>query len=183
MKHRVTLLLILAMTAACEQPPANPLDSGDTAPIDIARDLQGAFIANARFTAVNGTDTEFSARMSGRMKDDTLIYVEDFTYEDGREERQTWHLTKLTDGTWLGSRENVIGEARGWQDGPAFRLSYTGHLQGSEEGEGMTASFEHVIVKRRDGVIVNVVSVGKYGIGIGKAVMTIVPVDDTASAD
>jgi len=178
MKRAAPLLFLLAALAACHRPPANPVDSAETARIDIERDLQGAFIANARFTAINGTDTQFSAQMNGQLKEDTLIYVEDFTYEDGREERQTWQLTKLSDGTYVGTRDNVIGVARGWQDGNVFRLSYDGRLQGSEDGQGMKASFEHTIIKRQDGVIVNIVSVGKVGIRIGKATMTIVPVTD-----
>ncbi|NHK27993.1 DUF3833 domain-containing protein [Parvularcula flava] len=179
MKLFAAFVFVMALTSACQGPPANPYDTAETTTIDISRDLQGAFIANANFTAINGTDTEFAAQMNGQFKDGTLIYVEDFTYEDGREERQTWQLTKLSDGTWIGTRDNVIGVARGWQDGPVFRLSYNGQLQGSEDGQGMKASFEHAIIKRQDGVIVNIVTVGKFGIRIGKATMTIVPVEKT----
>jgi hypothetical protein len=50
------------------------------------------------------------------------------------------------DGTYTGTREDVIGEARGWQDGPAFRLEYDIRLPTDNGEPGMKVRFRDVMV-------------------------------------
>lgn len=64
----------------------------------------------------------------------TFTLTERFEYDDGERDHKTWVLRLAGDGQYTGTREDLVGAARGWQDGPAFRLEYDVRLPG-ENGE------------------------------------------------
>jgi len=63
--------------------------------------------------------------MDGSWDGKVLTLIEDFEYTDGVKERKTWFFTELENGEFSGVREDVVGTARGYQDGKTFRLEYT----------------------------------------------------------
>ena len=158
----------------CATPPSVPGEAGDDAFI-LERDLAGRTVGDGEFRAINGTQRGFTAYLEGSWDGAALTLVEDFVYDDGERDRETWVLTKTQDGEWRGTREDVIGTARGYQDGNAFRLEYEVQLPGEDGGDGMTVKFRDVLVKRDDGVILNTATVGKWGFRVGRVALTIRP--------
>lgn len=173
--------VVLLVLGGCALKPAIPIDDEDILPFVVERDLAGMTIGKGEFSAINGTERSFTAYLDGTVEGDTLILVEEFVYDDGETDTKTWRLTKLANGEYVGTREDVIGTARGYMDGDAFRLEYKVRLPGEDGGKGMTVRFKDVLVKRQDGVIVNTATVGKFGFRVGKVTLTIARVGPAAA--
>lgn len=163
--------------SACATAPNLALPSDTRAELIPERDLAGKSVGRGEFSAINGTKRSFTAYLDGSWDGDTLTLVEDFEYDDGQKDQKTWRLTKLPSGEYSGTREDVIGTARGYLDGDAFRLEYQVRLQNADGEPGMTVSFKDVLAKRSDGVILNTANVGKWGFKVASVELTITPED------
>lgn len=95
-----------------------------------ARDLKleeffkGRTYAYGWFGAVNGSTRRFRVVLDGRMSGKTLILREAFEYEDGEKDVKTWRFRKTGPTTYLGTREDVIGETLVTLDGPNATFAY-----------------------------------------------------------
>lgn len=142
------------------KPPA-PENLGETFVLE--RDLAGKTIATGSFSAIDGTHKEFIAYIEGSWDGKAVTLVEDFEYSDGLKERKTWVLTRQPDGEFSGVREDVVGKARGYQDGKVFRLEYTMAPQNEDGTPGREMKFRDVIGMKTDGTIINNATVGLWG--------------------
>lgn len=168
---RFGVALIASALAACAGPPSTP--DGAARDFVLERDLAGETVGRGQFKSLVGPDRAFTAYLNGVWDGRTLTLVEDFEYDDGETDRKTWRLTKQSDGTWLGVREDVVGEAVGFQDGPAFRLEYLVDFP-DEDGDGATrVGFRDVLVARADGAVFNKASVGWRGFRVGSVELEI----------
>lgn len=165
--RQAPLLLLLVLTSACANAPGLPRETGRDAFV-IERDLFGVTTARGEFSAINGLKRGFTAYLNGTLEDDRFILVERFEYDDGERDQKTWVLTLRGDGRYTGTREDVVGTATGWQDGPAFRLEYDVRLPDEDGQPGMQVRFRDVMVKTDEGVVINHATVGKWGFRIGK---------------
>lgn len=159
------LLLLTLTLAACAGRP--PVPQSAALPFSLERDLVGKTIGKGSFRAINGTTRGFTAYLDGQWDGETLTLKEDFLYDDGEKDQKTWRLTRQSDGTWRGSREDVVGEAIGFQDGEAFRLEYEVVLPDEDGGAGMTVKFRDVLVRETDGTVLNTATVGYWGLRVG----------------
>ena len=155
---------LLVWTAGCAMRPPLPGASMATEPFVIERDLLGATVGRGAFKPIVGSKRWFTAYLDGAWDGQTLTLVENFEFDDGETDTKTWRLTKVSDGEFVGGREDTVGEARGFVDGDVFRLEYDLRL-GDENG--MVVRFRDIMFKRADGVVVNRASVGYWGLRIG----------------
>ena len=171
---RTMLLAFFAapLLGACAHAPPLPKETGDSAFV-IERDLAGSTVARGEFSAINGVRRDFTAYLDGTRSGNTFTLTERFEYDDGERDHKTWVLTLDGDGKYRGTREDVIGEARGWQDGPAFRLEYDVRLPSDNGEPGMKVRFRDVMVKTADDRVLNHASVGKYGLRVGTVELAI----------
>lgn len=166
--------------ASCASRPAIPEEADAARPFVIERDLAGKTVGRGRFTSITGADRAFTAYLDGAFDGGTLTLVEDFVYDDGEKDRKTWRLTRQTNGEWSGTREDVVGTARGWQDGPAFRLEYLIDIP-SKNGSSRRVGFRDVLVLRADGVVYNKAKVGWRGLAVGGVELEIRRADPQAA--
>lgn len=171
MRHAPLLLCVL-LTSACATAPGLPRETGGEAFV-IERDLLGATTARGEFSAINGLRRGFTAYLDGAREGDRLTLVERFEYDDGERDQKTWVLTLKGPGQYTGVREDVLGEARGWQDGNAFRLEYDIRLPDENGKPGMQVRFRDVMVKTAEGVVINNATVGKWGFNVGNVALKI----------
>jgi len=174
---RVLPVLILSAfaTAGCATRPSLPSQTVATTPFVLERDLAGKTVARGRFKPIIGKSRGFTAYLDGDWDGETLTLVEDFEYDDGEVDRKTWRLTKIGEGRYTGTREDVVGEADGFQDGDALRLEYFVRL-GGENGEGgRKVKFRDILYKQSDGVVINRATVGYYGLRAGTVRLEIKP--------
>jgi Protein of unknown function (DUF3833) len=161
--RRLALISAAALAlSACALAPGIPKETGAT-PFVIERDLLGDTTARGKFSAINGVNRAFTAYLTGTRTGDTFTLAERFEYDDGEKDQKTWVLTLKPDGTYTGTREDVVGTARGWQDGKAFRLEYDVILPNEDGSPGMQVHFQDVMVLKSDGAVLNNASVGFWG--------------------
>ena len=165
----VTLLIFIL--SGCAFKPSTP--PGPLTKFVLETDLVGKTVGVGNFSAIDGTSRDFVAYMDGTWNGESLTLIEDFEYADGVKERKTWTFTQLPNGEFSGVREDVVGNARGYQDGDAFRLEYTMAIPNDDGTPGREVSFKDVLVKQSDGVIRNDAIVGLWGFRVGKVNLTI----------
>jgi hypothetical protein len=172
MRSLALAVFAAVMLAACASRPAIPREASASRPFAIERDLLGKTVGRGAFSSVTGADRAFTAFLDGSFDGTTFTLVEDFAYDDGEKDRKTWVLTKAADGEWSGVREDVVGTARGYQDGPAFRLDYIVDIP-MKDGGKRRVGFRDVLVLREDGAVYNKAKVGWRGFAVGKVELEI----------
>lgn len=159
-----------ALASACATRPPPPAETA--APFQLERDLVGATTARGEFRAITGVRRPFTAQLNGTWDGQTLVLVEDFAFDDGERDRKTWRLTRVAPGRYTGTREDVVGEAIGFQDGNVFRLEYDVILP-TENGRGRKVRFRDVLALRGDGDVINNATVGWFGFRVGSVSLVI----------
>jgi Protein of unknown function (DUF3833) len=129
--------------------------------------FKGVTHAVGSFSAINGVKREFKVRLTGKVKGDTLTLREDFVYSDGETSRKTWLFIKQADGTYRGTREDVIGEAVVSIKGSLATYTY---LMDLDEGPAENiVRFHDTMVLSSDGKrILNTTYVTKYGFPVAR---------------
>lgn len=175
MKRKAAIILPLALlAAACASRPPVPDNAGAESFL-IERDLAGEHIARGEFRTITGVKRGFTARLNGSWDGNRLTLVEDFEFDDGERDRKTWQLERTGPGTYSGTREDVVGTAKGFQDGNVFRLEYDIVLP-SEKGSGRKVRFRDVLaLADDDGTVVNDATIGWMGFRVGSVNLTIQP--------
>lgn len=173
MRRSMTMLAISAVLAGCATAPDFPATM-PVKPVVLEKSMVGRSIADGVFiNALTGDETRFKAEINGKWTNNVLTLVEDFTYTDGTKERKTWRLTKTGEGTYAGTREDVIGEAAVFRDGLAVRLDYEVTLV---TGLGdIDVRFRDIMFLNEDGSITNTATVSKLGLRIGRVALTMQP--------
>lgn len=154
------------LLAACATAPPVPREAGAEQFV-IEQDLIGRTTARGEFRAINGARRGFTAELNGSFDGQTFTLVEDFAYDDGETDQKTWRLTRVGEGEYRGVREDVVGEARGFQDGNVFRLEYDIRLPNEDGSPGRKLRFRDVMAETPDGVVINRATVGLYGFRVG----------------
>jgi len=157
----ISALMLVSACASRPDPPQIPLER-----FDLVRDLSGSTIGYGKFKAIDGTKREFVAKLSGVWDGKVLTLIEDFEFDDGEQERKTWRFEKLDNGEFSGTREDVVGTARGYQEGKVFRLEYDLRMPEDDGSRGKLLRFRDVLVKRRDGVVQNDANVAWLGFNV-----------------
>jgi hypothetical protein len=173
---RFALSLLAASSvalAACVTRPPLPAETAPE-PFVLTRDLAGRTQARGEFSAINGVRRSFVAVLDGKMEGETFVLREEFAYADGERDVKTWRLTPSGDGEWRGTREDVVGEARGYVRDGAFRLEYLMDIP-QRGKKPLRVRFRDVLVRTTSGDVLNKAIVSKYGFAIGRVELLIGP--------
>ena len=68
--------------------------------------------------------TRFNVTMLCSWQDDVGTLEEKFDYYDGKTQQRTWMIRKNPDGTYQGTANDILGIARGYQQGSAMHWCY-----------------------------------------------------------
>lgn len=164
MIKRLTLFAVLAL-AACSQPDVKDFRTAE--PKFDARDyFKGRLIAFGTVTDYSGeiTDRVF-VEMMGSWEGNNGTLEEHFRYADGVTEDRTWKLQVSEDGTRVrGTREDVVGEAKGEQAGNALFMEYTLNRKVDGDMTQLTADDRLYLI---DGpYLVNEIRLKKFGVTV-----------------
>jgi hypothetical protein len=105
-------LAALVFVAACATRPSLPSETSEQSFV-VEEALVGQSTARGEFRAINGVRRGFTAHLNGVWDGRALTLVEDFEYDDGQRDRKTWRLERVAPGEYVGTREDVVGQARG----------------------------------------------------------------------
>jgi len=98
-----------------------------------------------------------------------LILKENFIYDDGSKEYREWKLEKIGSNKYQGFADGVIGHASGETSGNAFNWKYDFNLQiGNSKYK---VSFDDWMFLQDDGYLVNIATVSKFGVNLGKVIL------------
>lgn len=157
----LALVLVATTVGACASPP--PVPDTATTPLVLESFFPGKTVGEGVFiNAWTGSQRKFDVVIDGSWDGKTLTLVEDFAFADGEKDRKTWKLERTGAGTYTGTREDVVGQARAWTDGKAVRLEYAVNLG------GWTVDFSDVLVLTAPDALLNNAVVGKWGLRVGR---------------
>ena len=65
---------------------------------------------------------QFSADLNGKWDGKLLTLDEKFNWDDGEIQTRQWQITKIDDNNYEGTAGDVVGKAKGYSYGPAFKF-------------------------------------------------------------
>ena len=94
--------------------------------------FKGHTTARGSYWAINGVSRKFDVVLHGRWDGRTLVLREDFRYADGETDTKTWRFRKTGQNTYIGTREDVVGNTKVTIDGNKAFFSYLVDLDPGE---------------------------------------------------
>ena len=180
MTYRIALLFLLLTMAGCSN--MKPEDFAENTPrLAVEEYFLGYTRAWGLFEDRFGTvRRQFTVDIYGRMEDETLVLEEDFLYSDGERDRRVWRITKTGEHAYLGTANDVVGEATGRAFGNALNWRYTIDLA---VGDGTwRVDFDDWMFLQPDDVLINRAHVTKWGVEIGQVTLVFTkPSEDAAN--
>ena len=113
----------------------------------------------------------FTCKITGKWDDKlkTLKITEDFLYDDGVKENRNWELLKKSSNCYVGTTDNVIGEAVGYTAGNTFHWKYTFELK--LFGNKTRVKFDDWMYLQDDNIIINKAKMKKFGFKLGTVIL------------
>ena len=117
---------------------------------------------------------QFSATLNGKWDGAQLILDEIFNWDDGEIQNRQWKINKIDEHNYEGTAGDVVGKAKGFSYGPAFKFEYV--LLVPVKGKEMKITFDDWIFMQDEKVAINRAKMTKFGIRV--ADLTVVFVKD-----
>ena len=167
MRTVFTLLIALLITN-CSGNNMKPIDFKDQKPRLIIEDyLSGNVKAWGLLQNRSGkVIRQFSANLNGKWDGEQLILDEKFIWSDGEIQTRQWKINKIDEHNYLGTADDVVGKAKGYSYGPAFKFEYV--LLFSVKGREMKITFDDWIFKQDEKVAINRGTMTKFGIKVAE---------------
>lgn len=100
---------------------------------------------------------------------DTLTLDEDFVYNDGEKQRRVWVIKRTSEGQYVGTAGDVIGEAQGKVAGNALNWAYT--LDLPYKDSTIHVQFDDWMYLHNKDVMLNRAEVKKFGFRVGEVTL------------
>ena len=173
--RKFIVLFLLILTTGCSN-KMKPTDFKDQKPrLVIENYLSGNVKAWGILQNRSGKVTrQFSADLNGNWDGKQLILDEKFNWSDGEIQNRQWQITKIDDHNYEGTAGDVVGKAKGYSYGPAFKFEYV--LLVPVKGKQMKITFDDWIFKQDDRVAINKATMTKFGFKVAE--LTVVFVKD-----
>ena len=145
--------------------------------LDLRQYFSGTIDAYGIFTDRSGKvvkrfTVEMKCSWTGAPGQEVGVLDEFFTYSDGTKDRRVWTLKRGSDGKYLGTAGDVLGEAAGQEKGNAFRWGYT--LLLPVDGKTIEVQFDDWMYLMNDKVMLNKAEMRKFGFKLGEVTLTFV---------
>ncbi len=167
MKIIFTLLISILLTN-CSGNNMKPTDFKGQKPRLIIEDyLSGNVKAWGILQNRSGKVTrQFSADLTGKWDGKKLILDEIFNWTDGEVQKRQWQINKIDEHNYEGTAGDVVGIAKGYSYGPAFKFEYV--LLVPVKGKEMKITFDDWIFMQDDKVAINKATMTKFGIKVAE---------------
>ena len=155
----------LCMLTACSTTDVS-LYAQEKPALDLKQYFNGTVDAWGMFQDRSGKVVKrFKVVIQCNWKDDTGTLDEDFTYSDGTTQKRIWTIRKNTNGQYIGTAADVVGEAIGITAGNALRWKYVLALPVGEKVYNV--NFEDWMFLMDDKVMLNRAEMSKFGFKLG----------------
>ena len=163
----ILLIIILFLITNCSNNSAmKPEDFKNKEPrLIIEKYLSGNVKAWGVLQNRSGKVTrQFSADLTGSWDGEKLILDEKFNWSDGEIQNRQWQIKKIDDHNYEGTAGDVVGIAKGYSYGPAFKFEYV--LLVPVKGKEMKITFDDWIFLQNEKVAINRAKMTKFGIRV-----------------
>ena len=159
-------LLIAFLITNCSSSNMKPIDFKDQKPrLIIEEYMSGNVKAWGILQNRSGKVTrQFSAELNGKWDGKQLILDENFIWNDGEVQTRQWKIDKIDEHNYEGTAGDVVGTAKGYSYGPAFKFEYV--LLVSVKGRKMKITFDDWIFMQNEKVAINRAKMTKFGIRV-----------------
>ena len=167
MKKIITIFILIFLTG-CSGNNMKPTDFKDQKPrLIIEEYLSGNVKAWGILQNRSGKVTrQFSADLNGNWDGKQLILDERFVWNDGEIQKRQWKINKIDNHKYEGTAEDVVGTAKGYSYGPAFKFEYV--LLVPVKGREMKITFDDWIFMQDERVAINRATMTKFGIKVAE---------------
>lgn len=168
-RKRLLMLLAVLSLAACRSVSID--DYAGTRPgLDLASYFNGRLTAQGMFQDRSGKVVRrFTVEMTGSWQGNQGVLDEHFSYDDGEKQRRVWRLVKQPDGSYTGTADDVVGEARGRTAGYALFWDYT--LKLPVDGKVYEVRFDDWMYQLDEQTLLNRSRMSKFGITLGEVTL------------
>ncbi len=167
---RASLFAAALLLAACGT-TMRPSDYAAEQPkLDLKTYFSGTVDAWGMFQDRSGKVVKrFTVVMRCRWDGDTGVLDEDFTYSDGSTQKRVWTLKKVGENRYVGTADDVVGEASGETGGNAFNWKYV--LSLPVDGKVYQVNFDDWMYLMDDEVMLNRAVMSKFGFRLGEVTL------------
>jgi len=171
----VTTLLFAVALGGCST--IDPKVYAQEAPaLDLRRYFNGTLVGHGMFSDRSGqVQRRFVVTIQASWKGDVGTLDESFVWSDGEKERRIWTLTRLGDERgvtrWLGTADDVIGQAQGTAAGNALNWKYTFDLK-TREGGRYRIAFDDWMFLIDERVLLNRAEMSYFGFKVGEVLIS-----------
>ena len=109
---------------------------------------------------------QFVADLKGSWDGKEMILDEKFNWNDGEIQTRQWKIKKIDDNNYEGTAEDVVGKAKGYSYGPAFKFEYV--LKVPIKGKNINITFDDWIFMQDNNVAINRATMKKFGIKVAE---------------
>jgi len=109
---------------------------------------------------------QFSADLDGKWDGKQLTLDEKFNWDDGEIQTRQWQITKIDDNNYEGTAADVVGKAKGYSYGSAFKFEYI--LLVPVKGREIKIKFDDWIFLQDEKVAINRATMTKFGLKVGE---------------
>ena len=109
---------------------------------------------------------QFEAILNGTWDGNQLILDEKFNWSDGEVQTRQWKINKIDEHNYEGTAGDVVGTAKGYSYGPAFKFEYV--LLVPIKGREIKITFDDWIFKQNDNIAINRATMKKFGFKVAE---------------
>ena len=109
---------------------------------------------------------QFKASLNGKWDGSNLILNEVFNWNDGEKQTRQWSIKKIDNHHYEGTASDVVGTAKGFSYGPAFKFEYV--LLVPVKGKNIKITFDDWIFMQDERVAINRATMSKFGIKVAE---------------
>jgi hypothetical protein len=167
---RLISILTLGMLSACSTTDVTQYAQQKPV-LDMQQYFNGTIDAWGMFQDRSGTVIKrFTVVMQCSWKDGVGTLDEDFTYSDGTKQKRIWTLRKNASGQFIGTADDVVGEAIGNTAGNVLNWKYV--LALPVDGKTYHVNFDDWMFLMDDKVMLNRAVMSKFGFRLGEVTLS-----------
>lgn len=139
--------------------------------LDLREYFDGEIEAHGMFQNRSGEVVRrFAVAIKGSWQGNVGTLEEDFVYSDGSTDRRVWTITKLDEHNYIGTADDVIGEATGTAYGNALHWRYV--LALDVDGKTYNVDFDDWMYLIDEEIMLNRSEMRKFGFRLGEVTLS-----------
>jgi len=169
-RNRIALVMGMLMLSACSTPDM-ALYAKEKPALEMQQYFNGTVDAWGMFQNRKGEVVKrFNVVIQCSWQGDVGTLDEDFIYSDGTKQKRVWTLKKQPNGQYIGTADDVVGEAVGIVSGNALNWKYV--LALPVDGKVYNVNFDDWMILMDDKVMLNRAVMSKFGFKLGEVTLS-----------